>query len=219
MSMPSPRAKRPLNRRFIVVLFLFGSASLSFGAQKNPRPLKPSEQLVRHYLNLIASGAELTPDGWKRTGRLFAEWNAEPPDQTIWLMTTGGAIGEDSSNEQEAQVETKWTDFLGTIDVSLRYSAPHSKVSAVMTVYQFRLVRTDKHTEFGPKGEELRTTTGPTQWKFADAPKMRSATPEGAAAYVVKMRDATNDPKIKKNAEQTLAILKRLGASCGACAC
>lgn len=205
----------------VALLLLLIPGSYCVAAQKNPKPpLKPTERVVRQYLDLIASGAELTPEGRKKTAKLFAEWHAEPPDKTIYLMTTGGTLGEDSSDGKQAVVETKWNDSLGYIDSALRYKGlgpPFER--SVLTIFQFRLVFTDKHTELGPNGEVLRVSTGLMEWKIADAPRMRFATLEAAAAYVVKMRDATSDPKIKKNAEKTLAILERLGLPCGACAC
>jgi len=87
-----------------------------------------------------------------------------------------------------------------------------------MTRFDFRLVFTHKHAELGPKGEVLRRSYGPAEWKIADAPKMRFATFQAAVAYA-KIRDASKDPRIRKNADRTPAILKRQGLPCGPCAC
>lgn len=139
------------------------------------------------------------PRGGEKSQSFSRSGTRNPPDKTIYLMTTEGAIGEDSSDGRQAVVGTKWTDSLGYIDASLRYKGlPPPAGERVMTDFQFRLVFTDKRTELGPKGEVLRVSSGPAEWRIADAPKMRFATLEGAAAYVVKMRDASNDPRIKK---------------------
>jgi hypothetical protein len=44
-------------------------------------------------------------------------------------MGTGGAVGEDWARDGTAEVETKWTDYYGTIDSALRYKVPDTEVA------------------------------------------------------------------------------------------
>src|SRR4029077_3460561 len=71
-------------------------------------------------------------------------------------------------------------------------------------------VYTNKHREIGTKGETVKEVTGPWEWKI-EGPMVRWTTLEQAIKYVSLMRDKTDDPVIKKNAEKTIATLKRLG--------
>lgn len=90
------------------------------------------------YEKLVGTGAFLTSEGWNRAAKLYVESIPFPPNGEISLMNIGGSLGEMSANGDRAEVETKWTDYLGTIDSTLRYKPPHHEVT--MTAYQFRLV-------------------------------------------------------------------------------
>jgi hypothetical protein len=130
-------------------------------------------------------------------------------------MSVGGAVGEDWVKGSRAEVETKWTDYLGAIDSSLRYQRPKSDVPVTMTVFLFDLVYSDKHRYLGADGQTIRESTGPGQWKIQGPPIARWTTVDRAIAYVSAMRDKTDDPLIKRNADKTIATLKRLSKSCG----
>jgi len=178
---------------------------------------KPTEKIVVQYEKLVEEGSFLSPDGWRAAGRLYAQVDTFPANGEIYLMNAGGAVGEDWVRGDNAQVETKWTDYLGTIDSGLRYKAPtyKFKVRPTMTVYAFRLVYTNKRREVGKGGKTVKEVEGPWGWKI-DAPRMaRWTTVNRALQYVAMMRDKTDDPVIKKNADKTIAALKRLQVGCG----
>lgn len=191
--------------RSIVVLLLLAPTILT--AQAPQSNGKPTELVVVEYERLVTNGAFLTPEGWKKAGKLFEQWNAFPPDGKILLMGTGGNLGEDWVKGNEAQVETKWTDDLGTIDSTLRFKPPNQYVT--MTSYVFRLVYTSKHRDIGRNGETVRELTGPWEWKLVGPQTYRVATPARAVEYLALMRDKTDDPIIKKNADKTIPALKR----------
>jgi hypothetical protein len=197
-------------RTSVVVLLL---APTILSAQAPQSSGKPTELVVVEYERLVANGAFLTPEGWKKAGKLFEQSNAYPPDGEILLMGTGGNLGEDWVKGNEAQVETKWTDDLGTIDSALRFKPPNPYVT--MTSYVFRLVYTNKHRDIGRNGETVRESTGPWEWKIAEPQTHRVATPVRAIEYLTLMRDKTDKPIIKKNADKTIAALKRTMNGCG----
>lgn len=176
---------------------------------------KPTEKVVIQYEKLVETGAFLTPDGWRRAGKLYSQSGPYPRDGEILLMTTGGSLGENWVHGDGAEVETKWTDFLGSIDSALRYKPPQRDVPVAMTTYVFRLVRTNKHRDIGKNGETVKEVTGRWEWKIEGPQMARWATIERAAEYVKMMRDKTDDPSLRRNAEKTLAALKRLRPGCG----
>ncbi len=53
------------------------------------------------------------------------------------------------------------------------------------------------------------------EWKMERAPLARTATIAAAIKYVEKMRDESKDSVIRRNADKTLAALKRLTPGCG----
>jgi DUF1680 family protein len=84
-----------------------------------------------------------------------------------------------------------------------------------MPAFSLRLVYTNKHSEIGKNGETIREVTGPWEWKIEEPRIARWSTLDRAIEYVALMRDKTDDPIIKKNADKTIATLKRLGNACG----
>ena len=173
-------------------------------AQRTPRTNgKATEEVVKRYQELIADGALLTPDGWKRAAKLHDSSNPYPENGVILLTSTGGAVGEMWVKGDRAEVQTMWTDSFGRIDSALRYMPEHS--DAVGTIYVFHLVRAKTES------------TGPREWKIEGPLRMRSATLDKAIEYVRRMREKSADPAIKKNADRTIAVLQNLKRerSCG----
>jgi hypothetical protein len=196
----------------MAVLFLTPTAARAQTPISNG---KPTEKVVIQYERLVAKGEFLTPEGWKVAGKLYEQADAFPPDGEISLMDTGGAVGENWLRGDTAEVETKWTDYFGTIDSALRYRAPHSPVPVTMTSYAFRLTYTNKHRDIGKNGETIREVEGPWEWKIKGPRMARWTTVDRALEYVVMMSQKTDNPVIKKNADMTVAALKKLGKSCG----
>ena len=133
-------------------------------------------------------------------------------------MSVGGSLGKNWSRDNRAEVETKWTDYFGTIDATLRYHSPKRPlqfVTPTMTTFVFRLVYTNKHREIGTKGETVKEVTGPWEWKIG-APWFAGLFRTKLSNMSLLMRDKkTDDPVIKKDADKTIATLKRLGNACG----
>jgi hypothetical protein len=194
------------------VLFL-GVVSVTTQAPKSQG--KPTEQLVVHFEKLVANGAFLTPRGWKMAGELFARWGPFPRDNKIALMTVGGSLGETWVKDDQAQVETKWTDDLGTIDSALRFKPPNDEIRSDMTSFVFHLVYTNKHRDIGAKGETIREVSGPWEWKIDEPLMIRWATVDRAIEYVEQMGNKSDEPIIRTNAARTIAALKRLNPGCG----
>jgi hypothetical protein len=202
--------KRP---HAIVLALLVGWATVR--AQTPRSHGKPTERVVIQYEKLVASGAFLTPEGWQTAGKLFDRSNAFPREGDISLMATGGSLGENWEKDNQAEVETKWTDYLGKIDPTLRYKPPERRVHGVMTVYVFHLVYTNKHRDIGEDGEIIREVTGPWEWKIEEPQSSRWTTLDRAIEYVALMRGKTDDPVIQRNADKTIATLRHLGTACG----
>jgi hypothetical protein len=201
----------------IVLALTVSTGGTGATAQKSKEQLKPTEQLVRRYEKLIAAGDLLTPAGWKRATQLFEKSNAYPLSGDIYVVSTGGAVGEDWVKGDRAQVETKWDDNYGTIDSALRYKPP-SPSGRIAMVQMFSLVLT--HAQPDGSGNGTPATASPaSEWRFEGDLRIRSSTIPAAIKYVERMRDRSTDPAIRKNAARTIAALRRLTIPCPACAC
>jgi hypothetical protein len=200
----------------IVLVWTVSTGGTGAGAQNSKEQLKPTERLIRRFEKLIAAGDLLTPAGWKRASQLFEKSNPYPPSGEIYVVSTGGAVGEDWVKGDRAQVETKWDDNYGTIDSALRYKPP-SPSGRLAMAQMFSLVLT--HAQPDGSGNSTPPTEPAAEWKFEGYLRIRSATIPAAIKYVKQMRDRSTDPAIRKNADRTIAALKRLTIPCPACAC
>jgi hypothetical protein len=167
----------------------------------------PTEKVITEYEKLVAQGTFLSSGGWKTASKIYLESHPYPEDGAIQVVTTGGGLGEDWNRDNHAEVESKWTDHFGTIDSNLRFKAPDGPCGMMM-IFNFKLVYTDKHRDIARDGK-VTEHSGPWEWKIDSSQKDRVATIPLAIAYVRMMRDKSKDPAIKKNANETIRILKR----------
>jgi hypothetical protein len=166
----------------------------------------PTELLVKQYEKLVADGFLLTPEGWARASKLFERSEAYPADGEIQLISAPGIIGETERNADRAEVYTKWGDYYGTIDSHLRYK-PAVPNGGIITEDSFSVVLRHRRSG-GAKDSEDWLIEGPLQTRSADIPQ--------ALRYVERRRDQSNDTIIRRNAERTIAALKRqIASGCG----
>jgi len=195
--------------RSLPVLAFFVSCSAALFAQVLQYK-RPTEQLIKRYERMVAEGALLSPDGWTRVSKLFDEPRPYPANSEIQIISTPGLIGEAKLDGDRAQVETKWGDYYGTIDSNLRFKSV-GYGGNVMMGERFSLVfihHSQSHKE-GMAGSDS------GEWKIEKAPFVRTATIAAAIKYVEKMRDQSKDLVTRKNADRTIAALKRLTPGCG----
>jgi hypothetical protein len=216
---PNPLGRATRGRILTCVAILFAVAITAAG--QIPPASKPTELLIKRYERLIESGAFLTSAGWKKTNQLFDRSYPYQRDGEIHLASTGGLIGEQWVKGNRAEVGTKWTDSYGSIDSMLRYksSFPNQRPEPITMAYEYPLVFTNEHVDINENGQ-THVTTGDWQWKLEGPQRERWATLAPAIAYVRERRNQSTDPAIRRNANKTLAILKRLKDwRCPACAC
>jgi len=186
-----------------IALSLFGAMSASTTAQvSQAQKKKPTEFVVARYERLVLIGDLLTPAGWKRASNLFVL--SDPYSQTgdIHVMWTGGVIGEDWVRGDRAQVETKWNNWYGTIDSTLRFKP--DALGTLPMIETFSLVFIQPQS------------SAAGQWKIEGPLHARSADIPQSISYVKKMRDLSADPVIRRNADKTIEALRRLATSgCG----
>jgi hypothetical protein len=196
-----------------VILFLSLSPAIAQAPKAHRAPPKPTELVIRRYEKLVARGAFLTPEGWKKASRLYQRPDPYPRDSEIEVISTGGLIAENWMHGDEAEVETKWDDFFGTIDGALRYKPPPYSRS-IMLGQLFAMVRTHQQPGSDERGKAA-GMTHPEEWKIKGPQSVRFATIPAAIKYVEEIRDQSKDPVIRENANKTIAALKGLHQGCG----
>jgi len=204
------RINRELTKRRAITLVLAGLLALVSAIAESPKKeLKPTERLIKQYQKLVADGALLNPEGWRRASKLFVRSDPYPANGEIQLISTGGLVGEDWEKADRAQVGTKWNDAFGTIDSALRFKAAYEGGSIGM-IETFNLVR-----QSGGVENDLKAGAVPaTGWKIEETLKSRSATIPAAIKYLERMRDQSTDSIIRRNAERTIRILRHATVNC-----
>jgi hypothetical protein len=166
-----------------------------------------TELLIKRYEELATDGSLLTPDGWARASKLFERSDAYPADGEILLISAPAIIGETERNGDRAKVQTKWGDYFGKIDSLLRYNPSSARGAILFGSDSFSLVLVHRRPgATGDSGSWL--VEGPLRTRSADIPH--------AIRYVERMRDRSNDPMIRRNADKTITALTPLIAPvCG----
>jgi hypothetical protein len=200
--------------RIQAVVLILSVSAVTAVAQAPQSNGKATERVVRQYEKLIADGAFLTPEGWKKASRIFVRSNPYPKDGEVLLTSQAGLIGENWVRGDRAEVERKWTDFRGSIDSSLRYKPAMPTIDVIPAILDYSLVFTNRHIDIEEEGT-TREVLGTWEWKIEGPQSERWATVEKAIIYVTEMRDKSDDPIVKRNANRTIAILKRLEHPCG----
>jgi hypothetical protein len=211
------RPQRPSDQfriRIQAVVLILSVSAVAAVAQAPQSNGKATERVVRQYEKLIADGAFLTPEGWRKVSRIFLRSNPYPKDGDILLTSQAGLIGENWVRGDRAEVERKWIDFRGSIDSSLRYKPAMPTIDVIPAILDYSLVFTNRHVDI-EEGGTTREVLGTWEWKIEGPQSERWATVEKAVIYVTEMRDKSDDPIVKRNANRTIAILKRLEHPCG----
>lgn len=97
---------------------------------------------------------------------------------------------------------------LGRIDDVLHFTPTNLASDKKDVVHH--LVLTDKHWEIGSDGVTEKEVGGPLAWRIENPEPLLWITVNTAIRYVKEARERTADPTLKKNADQTLAQLKKL---------
>jgi len=168
-------------------------------AQASGEGTKGPKQVVEEFLAMETNGGRLTPEGWHQADAFFARPATEPSGRRIVVISPNHSVYETWTKGDQAEVYND-CEGLGRIDTALRYTPPESGVLKTTGVY--RLVRTQE-------GISPASTIRSSQWKIEEPPTFLWLNKETAIRYVAAMRDKTGDPVIRKNADRTLAVLKR----------
>lgn len=160
---------------------------------------------------MAARGELLTPEGWHRASGYFAKPNEQHDDKVVEVMSGYYGLNSYSNDGKVATVDMEFTDA-GKIDSSLHYTPP-KETEAYKTAFRYKLVAGPAYiTWYGPDGKTVqkKEIPGEKAWLIDSPPPRPWATVNAAIRYVLEMRNKTNDPIIKKNADETLAILLRM---------
>ncbi len=116
-------------------------------------------------------------------------------------------VGKPHIGGTSAEVWIEYTG-LGQIDSKLRFSWGKQPQGPVFTRGFYMLVLTDRHWIIHGEHGELKEVTGVKEWRIKDFQPELLMTLDTAIRYITEMRDKSEDPVIKNNANSTIAILR-----------
>ena len=186
------------------------TTELAAGAAKEPIQGKSRTEVVDHLWRLATQGELLTPDGWSKACGFFTDPTPFSGNKVVLVMSNDWGPASDSVLKQNStDVELGYAD-MGKIDSALRYTSP-PKTEFVKTGFLYHLVAVPAYSKmYSSDGKVTKTPVGARYWQVQGSPGPPWTTVNTAIRYVLEARDKATDPAIKKNANQTLAKLKKL---------
>jgi hypothetical protein len=195
---------------------LLAAACLKAPSPPGPPPKQPIKgrsptEVVDEVWRLGTQGDLLTLDGWRQACRFFSSPTPFPGNRVIVVMSNDwGPAFQVGGGDDAAEVDLGYF-ALGKIDSALRYVDTPSKY--MKTAIAYHLVPVPSYVEMmGPDGKTLveKKPVGYREWQIQGSPGPQWTTVNTAIRYVLEKRDKPTTPAIKKNADQTLAILLRM---------
>ena len=165
-------------------------------------------EVVENLWHFASAGELLDAQGWTQAvSGFFTKPGNAPRDFGVvanryWISAMSREGGKIEITVESAE--------LGRIDSQLRFTAtpsPHGNPH----FYIYRLVFGPTPMRmYGPDGKTLieEKMTGPNRWRIEGSLGYRWTTVNTAIRYVSDALDNSKDPAAKKNAEQTLAVLR-----------
>lgn len=184
-----------MRRRTISILVVAICAAVARAQSGSAAPT----QVVEAFLKFETQGGRLTPGGWQKGNSFFSRPVESPKKMSVVLASKNYSVDEISVTGIKAEVNTGY-DELGRIDPELRFTPPDPRYMKHGVL--LHLVR----NEVPPESHADAKSSG---WKIDDPPGFLFLFPDAAVRYVDHVRTDTKDPQIRKNAEKTIAILKR----------
>jgi hypothetical protein len=187
----------------ILILLLLAISSLAQSSAARPDSAKA---VVEKFWKMETQGGRLTPEGWRAADSFFRRPIEPPTEKVICVVDNDFSVGDPIIKGDTAVVVVNVGGLIWKINPKMHISVLSDQVKGFVGN---KLVLTSKHWEVGPDHRTLREVTGPPEWRLEKETNYVYLAVDTAIRYLTQARDSTADPVIKKNAEQSLATLKR----------
>jgi hypothetical protein len=200
-------------KELIMPMVIVALAVVPLSAQCPAAPKRSPKEVVEQFCELDAAGKQLTSEGWPEVARLFARPTTPRRGKVIvvkdFVIPDAMVVG----NKAELWVEYI---YLGQLNSAGRFSDLYFPPEAssvrgpVKVRVVYNLILAERHWQPGADGGPAREITGPAEWRIEGSAPEPRVTVDTALRYLTHMRDKSSDPVIKKNADRSIATLKRL---------
>lgn len=211
-----------------ILTFLF--VCLPPASGQAPASPKSPKEVLQAYRKMDAEGERLTASGWYATARFFVKPGRRPQHYVLAVIESERVTDPDpwfKGGSNRVQLGVACSE-VGQIDASGRFTTlvapsligPSGRSlglpgtpqihgpAAIVRIYD--LVLTNTRWEFGLRREGLREVKGPPEWRIVTFELEPVVTVKAAVRYLEQLRDESSSEIIKKNADKSIAILRRL---------
>jgi hypothetical protein len=169
------------------------------------------EEVVRRFWKMETKGSRLEPNGWYRAAEYFSG-RPSSPHQMISVVSDYFSVHTVSVTGNKAGIAVYTREFRKLSPNLLLENVPNQAPNGVLVVpgmwFSYKLTLSDRHWEWSPLREEPREVAGQKQWTIDGFQTDLVLNTDTAIRYLTEMRDKSADLTTRKNAGQTIAILK-----------
>lgn len=160
-----------------------------------------ARDVLERFCELDAQGEQLTPDGWQKVAALFVTPGAPRRDRVI--VVRDFVVSRPALEKGRAEFYVEYIE-LGRIDLSaMRFSAPLP--AGIKVRAGFYVI---KQSGRGYRGASSQVE-GRAEWRIKGPVPEPHLTVDTAIRYATEFRDNARDVTVRRNADKTLAALKR----------
>jgi hypothetical protein len=202
-------------KRILISTLLIALGTTVLRARSTTEPGRSPEAVVEAFWRMEINGGRLTQEGWYNAAKFFSAQPTQPPaDKNISVVSDDFKVGNLKTGKSSAEVYVACKEF-GQIDTNLRFVQRIEPVSPGIAVvagkwFKYDLILTTKHWEVRPDGVALEQATVSPAWRIQNFQTPVYLNTNAALTYVTAMRDKSFNSNIKKNANATLAALRKL---------
>jgi len=208
-----------LKLAIVMCVLPIGCAQTQVSSEQSPEA-REVKTVVEQFYKLDTEGAWLVPERWHELTDFFTSVQSWPPDDPVSVLKSyrvGDAKKSVVDGAVNYEVEVDYFVW-GSINSFLRFTRAElskgkssSAGEPVERVSHKSLSLTDSFVMGGPIWNEEKTK-GTLRWRMNGRGGSSDVSVDAAIRWVTEMRDKSNDPAMKYNAERTLAILRSLSA-------
>lgn len=174
-------------------------------AQPSLRSINSPKEVVERFWKMETQGGRLGPEGWRAAASYFATTVEFPKERSIGVVSNHFSVWDAMIRDNSAEVTVGVGGLMWKIDPEMRV---HTWSDQIKGFISYKLVLTDRHSGIASDRKASDVNT-PREWRIEKEPTTIFLTLNTAIKYLTQVRDSTDDPAIKKNAEQSIAELKR----------
>jgi len=196
-----------MNRIVLVAIFL-GLGVSRLAAQSEKNDASAQKTIVEQFLKMETEGGRENAEGWETARKYFVHSSPFVPKKTVLLIDKDYTVWKPVTIAAGSTSVTVDIEPIGHIGPDLRFSTPTRRY--YKSFMDFKLVLVNKRWERDANGVDREINEPSPRWLIDKPDDSLTLNVRAAIQYISRQRDSTDDPIIKRNADQTIAKLKNL---------